>query len=286
MICNISRAKLENQASPVKNLEIFNLNCYYIENAATCFFETSIIIKHETNIVKKDIYVEAIKLLNNDLECANSIAYETNINDFPILEFSKGFDLNFKNATYSNYYCHFKKSKNMPLILICELSNFNGNVSLKEIKNLNLSNIHIKYNFILSYNKNEIVRTLNCGGCDNYISLIYPQILNFTKEENINITMYSYQCSYYGLKLNLNSPELQCSRGDGINYYNYGCIVPKSHFNGLKSGDYFLYHRNGNKYYGNYTNIFYEVTPFEVILPDESKNIFKRIKYSLLLIIQ
>ena len=155
---------------------------------------------------------------------------------------------------------------------------------MKEIKNLNISNIHIKYNFILSYNKNEIVRTLDCGGITNNIALIYPQILNFTNQENINITMYSYQCYYYGLKLNINSPELQCSRGR--NYYNYGCIVPKSHFTGLKSGNYYLYHRNSNQYHGNYINIFYEVTPFKVILPGESdgsKNNFERIKYSWLL---
>ena len=93
--------------------------------------------------------------------------------------------------------------------------------------------------------------------------------------------MFSYQCYYYGLKLNRNSPELQCSRGSYN--YNYGCIVPKSHFNGLKSGNYFLYHRNGNSYFGNYTNIFYEVTPFEVILPEEPGNKSKRFKYSLLL---
>ena len=171
----------------------------------------------------------------------------------------------------------------MPLLLICQLSAFNGNVILKEIKNLNISNIHIKYNFILSYNKNEVVRTLDSGELSNYVSVIYPQILNFTNEENINITMYSYECYYYGLKLNLNSPELQCSKGVGANYVNYGCIVPKSHFNGLKSGNYFLYHRNRNSHHGNYINIFYEVTPFEVILPEESGNKSKRFKYSLLL---
>ena len=279
MICNIPRIKLENIAYPEKNLQILNLDCYYLE--VNCYFESFIMIKHEKNIVKEDIYVEAIKLLNNDLECHNSIAYETNVKNFPILDISNGFNLEFANATYNTYFCNFKKNKNMPLLLICGLSNFNGNVALKEIKNLNLSNIHIKYNFILSYNKNETVRTLNCGGCDNHITYIYPQILNFTKEENINITMYSYQCSYYGLKLNRHSPELQCSRGS--HYYNYGCIVPKSHFNGLKSGNYFLYHRNGNSYFGNYTNIFYEVTPFEVILPEEPGNKSKRFKYSLLL---
>ena len=97
MICKIPRIKLENQASSNKNIEKFNLNCYYLNN--DCFIETSIIIKHEKNIVKKDVFVEAIKLLNNDLDCANSIAYETNINDFPILEFSESFHLNFTNST-------------------------------------------------------------------------------------------------------------------------------------------------------------------------------------------
>lgn len=281
MICNIPRIKLENIASPDKNLALMDLDCYYMEYI--CSFHSFIIMKHEKNIVKEDIYVEAIKLLNNDLDSNNAIAYETNVNNFPILEISNFFYLTFTNAKYNNYICHFKKNKNMPLLLICQLSAFNGNVILKEIKNLNISNIHIKYNFILSYNKNEVVRTLDWGELSNYVSVIYPQILNFTNEENINITMYSYECYYYGLKLNLNSPELQCSKGVGDNYVNYGCIVPKSHFNGLKSGNYFLYHRNMNSHSGNYINIFYEVTPFEVILPEESGNKSKRFKYSLLL---
>ena len=75
-------------------------------------------IKHEKNIVKEDIYVEAIKLLNNDLECYNSIAYETNVKNFPILDISNGFNLEFANATYNTYFCNFKKNKNMPLLLI------------------------------------------------------------------------------------------------------------------------------------------------------------------------
>ena len=61
MICNIPRIKLENIASPDKNLSLMDLDCYYMEYI--CSFHSFIIMKHEKNIVKEDIYVEAIKLL-------------------------------------------------------------------------------------------------------------------------------------------------------------------------------------------------------------------------------
>ena len=54
----------------------------------------------------------------------------------------------------------------------------------------------LKYNFILSYNKNEKIRTFACGGISDHISYIYPQILDFTKEDYLNFTIWSYQ-SYY-----------------------------------------------------------------------------------------
>ena len=284
MECKIPKLKLENIASPDKNINSFTLYGFSLENEIILPNLSPINIKHEKKIEKKDIYVEVIKLLSNDLECANSIAFETNINDFPILELSNTFKLNFTNALFGGqYFCNFKKNENSPLLLVCRLSNFDENyVILKEMDNLNISNIHIKYNFILSYNKNEIIRTFACGDSSDHITYIYPQILDFTKEDYLNFTTWSYQSYYHGIRLNKNAEKLICSRKFEGSYIE-SCLVPKTHFNGLKSGYYYLYH-------GHYDetkdlNIYYEVTPFKVILPEETNNNSRNINFSLFIVL-
>ena len=279
MECKIPKLKLENIASPEKNINSFKLYGFSLENEIILPDLSPINIKHEKKIEKKDIYVEVIKLLSNDLECANSIGFETNINDFPIMELSNTFKLNFTNALYGGqYFCNFKKNENSPLLLVCRLSNFDGNyVILKEMDKLNISNIHIKYNFILSYNKNEIIRTFACGDGSDHISYIYPQILDFTKEDYSNFTTWTYQSPHHGIRLNKDAEELVCS---SIGYVE-SCIVPKSHFNGLKTGYYYLYHGHYDKTKG--LNIYYEVTPFKVILPEENNS--RNIKFSLFIVL-
>ena len=280
MECKIPKLKLEHIASPEKNINSFKLNGFSMENKIILPNLSPINIKHEKKIVKKDIYVEVIKLLSNDLECANSIAFETNINDFPIMEFSNTFKLNFTNASFGGqYFCNFKKNENSPLLLVCQLSNFEGNyVILKEMDNLNISNIHIKYNFILSYNKNEKIRTFACGDSSDHISYIYPQILDFTKEDYLNFTTSSYQSVYHGIRINKDAEELICTRKDSD---VQSCIVPKSHFNGLKTGYYYLYHGHYDK--TKDLNIYYEVTPFKVILPEV--NNYRNMNFSLFIVL-
>lgn len=269
MTCKISKNKLENIINPDNNLDNFNLFSFSLEYEENYYYVSPIIIKHEKKIIKKDIYVNIIKLLNNDLDRGNYITFETDINNFPIIEKTRDFDLNFTNVFYENQKCFLKKNDNSPLLLLCELNDFLGNnITLKEIDKLNISNIHLKYNFILSYsNKNEYIRTHSWISCTNHISLIYPQTLDFTKKENLNITIYSYQCNNYGLSLNPKSQDLKCSKSSNGNVYN--CLIPKNHFDNLKNGFYYLYH--DNNYEENYKTINYEVTPFKVIFTDDEE---------------
>ena len=66
------------------------------------------------------------------------------------------------------------------------------------------------------------------------------------------------------IKLNLNGTNLECEKKNNIVLI---CILPKSHFEGQKSGYYFPKFVNDlNEEY-----IFYTNPPFKVILNDESK---------------
>ena len=110
------------------------------------------------------------------------------------------------------------------------------------------------------------------------IFLIYIlKFLDFTKEDYSNFTTWTYQSPHHGIRLNKDAEELVCS---SIGYVE-SCIVPKSHFNGLKTGYYYLYHGHYDKTKG--LNIYYEVTPFKVILPEENNS--RNIKFSLFIVL-
>ena len=78
----------------------------------------------------------------------------------------------------------------------------------------------------------------------------------------MNFTVYGHLIDYNGnLTLNIKIDNVKCKHGSG-GYNVIQCVVPKSHFEGEKSGLYYLHYTNslGEK------SIFYEVTPFKVIL--------------------
>ena len=96
--------------------------------------------------------------------------------------------------------------------------------------NLSEYDININYNFIINYNKGEIIEWGYCNGC-NKISTKYPEILNYTLSDTLNLTMYTYQCRKEGITLNPNSPDLICESSPNE---RTRCMVPKSHFKGKK----------------------------------------------------
>ena len=129
-----------------------------------------------------------------------------------------------------------------------------------------MDNIHIKYNFrIQPVNRPEEFTMKNSGG---FMLLRYPIKLDFSKNNLIPIYFFiADDTNTRGIRLNPDSEELNC--GFPLYEDDIKCLVPKSHFNGKQSGYYYTYYLN-NK---NGLNIFYEISPFLVILPkeDESK---------------
>lgn len=267
MTCYITKIKLESFVSfedrKEKNYTIY---FYSFEEGEMHYsqyrtYVSPVTIQYHNKKQKKDIFVEILNLLSN----FPYTVFKTNVTDISNID-TGIFELYFYEIEYGynqKGYCHFKKVDNFPLLLICRRDNREYDVSLLNMTELNLSeyDININYNFILNYNKGEKIEWGYCSGC-NKIYTKYPEILDYTVNDDINLTMYSYQCEKGGITLNQDSPDLVCetSPNEVIR-----CIVPKSHFKGKKSGYYFIYHNGCIK--GK--DIAYETSPLKVILPEE-----------------
>ena len=218
-------------------------------------------IIYENQKEKENIFVKITKLVDNIIKFNNYIAFETNITNIPSFD-SFLFYLKFSllnDQTKFDQLCFLKKNNdNSTLMLLCQMNkNKEMNLVLNETDKLNLSDININYNFIMSYsNKEEII---NIKGDGNFIQAEYPQILDFSSNDIINVTFYG---SAKEITLNKDSNDLDCQ----INSKTTQCTVNKSHFKEKINEDYYIYHTNhlGRK------SIFYEI-PFKDIFNGDIK---------------
>lgn len=154
---------------------------------------------------------------------------------------------------------HAKKNEdNNPLLLLCLNGGSKGEtISLNTFSRYYDDLLSFNYNFQIS---NSINETFTINGLTTNIQAKYPDILDFSSNNVLNFSIFGFFGNYLGDILSLNPKEanLKCEANWGI----YQCIVPKSHFKGEKNGYYYLHYNNslGGK------SIFYEVTPFKVIL--------------------
>ena len=256
LICNLSKNKLlEIMKSSNDRFIIGYIGNSYLPGYLDFIREFYI---NFYNVDKKDVFVGISKLLENQAGKASFITYETNVTNIPNnLLGGNGFNLEFDN--YDSF-CFFRKYDNSPLLIICSIHNIGENTFLKEIKNeIILKEEHIKYNFrIQPFNIKEIIYY-------NYNSFAlhysYPEILDFTKQDNLTIIYIIYPNNNYipSLKLNKDADELECKLEFNISLI---CVVPKSHFKGKKSG-----------YYSTIISsksIAYEIPPVKVILNESN----------------
>lgn len=290
IICNITKKQIMVFAHSTKDNP--NQATYHINNNIMNFnYIYDIIIKDERRKEKEIIDIEVTKLLDNVQEMGTYIAYETNIKNIPIIK-TDIFRLPFveinKDHNPENYCFLKKRNDDLPLLLLCNLYIFRVEnetyYTLKEVKDLYLPYIHFDYLFIINIpNKKEVinVKKNNVTHIRGFINAINPEQLNFTSQDSITLTLYSYFFSFK-IFLNKDSSELKCCVDD--DKLMASCIIPKSHFHGKKSGYYNilrLNHRGGK-------SIFYEVNPLKVILNDNDDGksnsfIMKGISFSLLL---
>ena len=255
LTCKIEKEKLIEYLH--YNGQIFRLDYYYppeIIKTLPCVSDITI----NYNISKKeDVYVGITKLLQSNLERESNIPYETNITSISNVN-SDLFDYYTNIGEYS---CMLKKTKYKPLLFLCRKRSRNKDYLGVNNSEVILNNIHVKYNFrIQPVNNSEEFTLKNSGGL---MLLNHPNKLDFSKNNLNQIYFFVPEEANYRIKLNPDSEELIC--GDPLENENIKCLVPKSHFK--ESGYYYTYYLNDK----NGLNIFYELSPIQVILPKEEK---------------
>ena len=217
------------------------------------------------NSTKEQIYVSITKILENVADYDSFIAYETNITD--ISKFTselEKFELSFDDN--QKFECGFKKYDNYPLLLLCQIRE-EGTFTLSEIKEEKiLTDINIKYDFrIQPVNNNE--KIISKDKRYFYIRFIFTEVLDFTSSDSLTIEYLfdKHPDEIKGITLNKDSSDLECKDIGKIKQ----CIVPKSHFEGKKTGYYFTMHTN----HLNEKSFSCEVPPIKVILPDSNNTL-------------
>ena len=208
-------------------------------------------------LIKQNVSVEIIKLLEDNINTDNFIAYETNVKIINNLHSNTFFiDLSDGNKTL----CSMKKTIGTSLLMICRMEK-EGEFSLAHVENqIELNDINIKYNFVIQpINSDEKFKISGEGG---FMMFSLPKVLDFTLHEKITVDFgMSSSENLKGIRLNPEANDLECSNRNSM--YKR-CSVHKSHFMNKNSGYYYTHHSNNN----NKSIIFYESSPLRVILSE------------------
>ena len=258
LICHIEKETLESIISN-KN-EIFKLRTINDNIGIITFNLVLNIIINPLDTTKEDIYLEIKDLLEETIEAGSSFAFTTNITQISILN-SYSFNLSFSTADKK---CYFKKAIIGNLMLICE-SNKEEIIYLNTIdKEIQLNDIHYKYNFRIQPGKISSKITIEKYGTQ--IDFVSPEIFNLTSI-SINDTLIiryimSSPTDSINIKLNPDSSDnLNCENLLGMKK----CFIPLNHFLDKETGYYYTYHSNHlNKY-----SIYYDANPIKIILPEK-----------------
>ena len=283
LVCPLTKKFLLQFINPEDNkITIWSLNSISNQVQDLKFVPTIKVVVPEMQ--KKHIYVEIKKLLSNASSLDAAIAYETNVTEISnYYNFGPVFKLTFINKDNqgkeeeNENRCRFNKYDNNPLMIIC-WTDIEGTSWLKETREEKLLEESYQYIYhLLPINNNEKIETVGAG---TYVFWHYPNILDFTKNnDTLSIDIDIREPKYYkGVTFNEDEEDLKCEEfGDKI----IRCKVPKSHFKGKKSGDYFIKRNNHlKKKFASYENF-----PIKVILPSKGNIISSSLFYSLLLLI-
>ena len=217
-------------------------------------------------IQKEDVFVGITKLLENKFDVLKGVTYETNVTNISnVLMGFHSFSMEFEY--FKNTDCFFRKYEDSPLLLICFWQYYDSEETyLMEIdKDIILDNITIKYNFRIQPAKIDEKFYFDEFSRLYFPYINYPKILDFTSQEEWNISFVGYMLKYPGIRLNMDEEDLECeiTGDDDLSY----CLVSKSHFKGKKSGYYYIIHVNAF----NEKVTFYEIPPIKVILNESEE---------------
>ena len=147
------------------------------------------------------------------------------------------------------------------MYIICIIDYYES-FNITNYEGFELNDIHYKYNFILRSGKIDITVSFNKDDSYFVISGIYPSTLDFTKTDSINISILTDNTKKIkNIGLNKARTDLECKGENDLKT----CIVPKSHFDGAKSGYYFFHSINAE----NEDRISYESFGTNDILPEK-----------------
>ena len=260
LICKVSKEQLlKYMSGPAQNCRLETLiNELYFPYV----FDGVERIIVNSNIEKKNIYVQITKLLKKVIENSGTLVYEKNVTNI--------FDLttnSFRLASSNlDMFCLLKKTEKDPLLLICQIFKFKtGEKSLGNIDEMKaLETVNINYNFhIIPVNNSEVFNVLEDYG--GFALYSHPQTFDYTKESSVVLYIGGDGINNIeGISLNIEKGILSCTYGTQIRI----CDVPNSHFDGKTDGDYYFYYTNK---LGEKVRL-YELTPAKVILSGKGNN--------------
>ena len=263
LLCKITKDKIEEILG--YSGQMFKL--YYIdinEGLVFTFDNVYDIIINYNLPQKEDIFIGITNLLQNNIGINDYISYETNVSDISNIISNKFI---YKKNSDINIPCLMKKIEGINLLILCKIEH-EGELSLGEIKKeINLNKINIKYNLLIQpVVNNDIFISKGKGGS---ILFAFPHILDFYINDSFIIHFYSKEINnIWGIKLyKEENNDLKCTNINNIKK----CIVDINYFEGKELGNYFIYHKN----YLNTDIRFYEINPFQVILPKKKETIIK-----------
>ena len=263
LTCEVKKSEFEEAGS--SKYELY----FYIDSLSEGFLASNLTgdINVKYSMPKINVKVTIKKLIDNKIDLCNFIAYETETDVENITNtLSETFLLNYCDWDCYHINCYLKQLSEEPLYLICLPYNYSeGNFRLEQLTKEQILNEHnLKYNFLIQpINNEEFVEIKGNGGSPYGMS---PKKLDFYTNDVILVDVITVLSNYMkGIKLNLDSKDfLECHPVTSV---SSKCIVPRSHFEKKQSGHYFMYHSN----HMDQMIRFYQLSPFEVILPKENE---------------
>lgn len=260
LICTIKRDILENQLEEQTHEgKLFFERNGKIEKCEFCpSVRFTWTIEEQT-----DIFVGVTNLLTrNIIGGGGSFVYETNVTNISNIDIS----FRFQPWNHLGAGCRFLKGGNKPMLLVCDLIFYHLGYTFKIELEEECIVKTFKYNLRIQpmKRKDNFTVVLYKSYNESYIMKVFPEVLDFRKKNSyqIDIIIRYYPWNLTGVTFNEAKQDLTCE--DKVDFKR--CIVPKEHFEGLKS-DYYYIMRD---YINKKKEIAYEVIPVKVILPEES----------------
>ena len=197
------------------------------------------------NVNEEDIYLKIEKPIYNKLDKYSYITFPTNVTKLPRIKTLR-FSTMISNKDSSCFL--IKHNELTPLYFLCSVR-IETTFTITNYGGFRQNNIHYKYNFILEPGNMDATITNNNERSDTVVAL-NPETLDFSKVDSVKVFLYfGNPDRVKNIRFNEAGNDLECEDKSEMKI----CQVPKSHFNGAKTGYYFVRHKSEtNGYMAHY----------------------------------